>query len=72
MAKRLIALIEMADEEDSFYVDNVPKWATVNVPKFIKGVVNDPSEVDYVEIVEVVCTNSHWSNPSCNPEKPFT
>lgn len=63
---KTIALVEMADDTENFYIENPPKGEISN---WIKNHVNDVREVEYVTILEVKETLKVWANPNCMPEE---
>lgn len=62
--KTTIALVDMADDTESFFIRNPPDSP---IEKWIGRFVNDLTQVEYVEVYAAVLDRS-WSNPNVCPE----
>ena len=67
MNQETIALVFMADSNDSFFIENPPKG---NPEDWISAFANK-SDVEYVEVVERGSRLKSWSNSNVCPERDF-
>jgi len=66
MNQETIALVFMADSNDSFFIENPPSGSP---EKWIGKFVNNIEEVEYVKVETLVLAPVHsWSNPNVSPE----
>ena len=65
MNQETIALVFMADSNDSFFIENPPKGPP---EKWIGKFVNDIADVEYVNVVVRGEPQWSWSNPNVCPE----
>lgn len=61
--RNLLLLVEMADAEDNFWVEDVPESAIPDLPGFALGHVWDRTQVRNLTLVEVERTVAFWRNP---------
>ena len=66
MNQETIALVFMADSNESFFIENPPKGPP---EKWIERFVNDITQVEYVKVETLTLAPLHaWSNPNVCPE----
>ena len=63
--KTTIALVDMADDTESFFIRNPPDSP---IEKWIGRFVSDVAEVEFVEVLEAEHCLRSWSNPNVCPE----
>lgn len=61
---RTIALIYMSDG-DEFFVENPPNG---DIQSWIGNRINNPDDVEFVELCQLGKTLKMWSNPDCSSE----
>jgi len=65
MNQKTIALVFMADEQDSFFIENPPEGPPA---EWVHNRVSDIKDVEYVEVFMRGPRLHAWSNPNCCPE----